>query len=62
MSVEVLYIAQGYFGFPGTKDLWGGLRDYFPTISDIFDAALDDDRELDATVMLSSAVGGTQED
>lgn len=34
-------IAKGYFGFPGTRELWDSLREYFPTISQTVDSALD---------------------
>ena len=33
-------IASGYLGNPGGKELWTRLRDYFPTIADIVDAAI----------------------
>lgn len=36
-------VARGYFSYPGTRQLWTALRGYFTTISDIVDAALDDE-------------------
>ena len=35
-------IAQGYFSYPGARQLWGEIRDYFPTIAHIVDSALED--------------------
>ena len=35
-------IAQSYFSYPGTRELWSGLRDHFPAIAHIVDAALND--------------------
>ena len=33
-------IAAGYFGFPGTRELWDRLRHYFAPIRDLVDEAL----------------------
>lgn len=35
-------IARGYFSYPGTRELWGGLRDHFPAIAHVVDSALGD--------------------
>ena len=36
-------IAAGYLGFPGTRELWDRLRDYFVPIAGVVDAALEHD-------------------
>ena len=34
-------IAEGYLGYPGTRELWAALRHYFPPIRDLVDGALE---------------------
>ena len=38
-------IASGYLGFPGTRELWDRLRDYFEPIADVVDEALSQARD-----------------